>query len=60
MVLFFTLSGFPIVSFLYNGMTVGRFLVKRLARILPLAWTAITILILWQGARPEIAIRNAR
>ena len=58
MALFFTLSGFLIVSFLYRGMTVGRFLVKRLARIVPLAWTAITILILWQGAALQVAIRN--
>jgi peptidoglycan/LPS O-acetylase OafA/YrhL len=58
MALFFTLSGFLIVSFLYNGMTVGRFLVKRLARIVPLAWTAITILILWQGAGLQLMIRN--
>jgi peptidoglycan/LPS O-acetylase OafA/YrhL len=58
MALFFTLSGFLIVSFLYKGMTVGRFLVKRLARIVPLAWAAITILILWQGAAWQVMIRN--
>lgn len=58
MALFFTLSGFLIVSFLYDGMTVPRFLMKRLARILPLAWVAIAILSIWHGALTTELLRN--
>lgn len=45
MALFFALSGFLIVRFLAEGMPLGTFVVRRLARILPLAWVAM--LILW-------------
>lgn len=49
MALFFALSGFLIVRFLAEGMTVGIFVVRRLARILPLAWVAMMILWLASG-----------
>ena len=58
MAIFFTLSGFLIVSFLHAGAPVGQFLVRRLARIVPLAWTAIAALVLWQGADLVTVARN--
>ncbi|MGN6058693.1 MAG: acyltransferase family protein [Sphingomicrobium sp.] len=47
MALFFTLSGFLITQFLAGGMSIPDFLARRLARILPLSWLAITMLLLW-------------
>src|SRR5579864_2417844 len=41
MALFFTLSGFLIVSFLDAGMPVKTFLLKRCARVVPLSWAAM-------------------
>jgi peptidoglycan/LPS O-acetylase OafA/YrhL len=58
MALFFTLSGFLIVTFLYGGMPVGRFVIKRLARIVPLAWTAMLALALWQQPNAMTLARN--
>lgn len=58
MALFFTLSGFLIVSFLSNGMSVSDFLVRRIARIVPLAWTAVLVLVLWRHPDPITAYRN--
>jgi peptidoglycan/LPS O-acetylase OafA/YrhL len=43
MALFFTLSGFLITRFLLHRSHVGDFLVRRFARILPLAWLALLI-----------------
>src|SRR4051794_24900910 len=58
MALFFTLSGFLIVSFLAGGMRVGDFLARRLARIVPLCWLAVTVLLLWHPADFITALRN--
>jgi peptidoglycan/LPS O-acetylase OafA/YrhL len=58
MALFFTLSGFLITQFLAAGMPVRDFLARRLARIIPLGWAAVTILLLWNGASGLVAIRN--
>lgn len=49
MALFFALSGFLIVRFLAEGMPLGTFAVRRLARIIPLAWMAMAILWLTNG-----------
>ena len=46
MALFFTLSGFLITRFLLHRPEVRGFLVRRLFRIVPLAWTAMLILAL--------------
>ncbi len=43
MAIFFTLSGFLITSFLLHRANVGDFLIRRLCRILPLAWLALAI-----------------
>lgn len=49
MALFFALSGFLIVQFLANGTAVSAFVIRRLARILPLAWLAMIVLFLAFG-----------
>jgi peptidoglycan/LPS O-acetylase OafA/YrhL len=49
MALFFALSGFLIIQFLADGMPLTTFATRRLARILPLAWTAMVILWLIGG-----------
>ncbi|NUT01577.1 MAG: acyltransferase [Sphingomonas sp.] len=46
MALFFTLSGFLIVQFLAAGTPLEIFVLKRLARIVPLSWAAILFLLL--------------
>lgn len=43
MALFFTLSGFLITRFLLNNARVTDFLIRRLCRIVPLAWVALAI-----------------
>jgi peptidoglycan/LPS O-acetylase OafA/YrhL len=43
MAIFFCLSGFLITSFLLTHASVGDFLIRRLCRILPLAWVALIV-----------------
>lgn len=50
MAVFFTLSGFLIVSILQRDTDTGRFLVRRVARIVPLAWVALALSLPLQGA----------
>lgn len=53
MALFFTLSGFLITRFMLDRPEPGPFLVRRVLRILPLAWAATVVLFLaawWQGS----------
>ncbi|WP_340313799.1 acyltransferase family protein [Rhizorhabdus argentea] len=50
MSIFFVLSGFLIVSILWRDQHVGRFLARRLARIVPLAWLAVLIVFSLEGA----------
>lgn len=52
MAIFFTLSGFLITRFLLDRPDWQPFLIRRLLRILPLAWTAMIVLYLAQMARP--------
>lgn len=58
MALFFTLSGFLIVQFLASGMAVPDFLARRFARILPLCYTAVTVLVLWHSYDVATVVRN--
>ena len=58
MALFFTLSGFLIVQFLAAGAPLGLFVMKRLARIVPLSWAAMAILLLWHSYDSTTIIRN--
>lgn len=52
MAVFFCLSGFLIVRLLLRDPRVSVFLVRRFARILPLAWLALAFAFLVYGARP--------
>ncbi|HJP69788.1 MAG TPA: acyltransferase, partial [Sphingomicrobium sp.] len=58
MALFFTLSGFLITQFLIAGISVGDFLARRLARIVPLCWSALVILFLWHHYDAPTVARN--
>jgi peptidoglycan/LPS O-acetylase OafA/YrhL len=58
MALFFTLSGFLIVSFLDAGMPVRTFLLKRCARVVPLSWAAMIFLVLIERYDPITIARN--
>lgn len=58
MALFFTLSGFLIVRFLAGGAPLGLFVIKRVARIVPLAWSAMAALMLWHHYPPDVVLRN--
>ena len=54
MSLFFFLSGFLIVSMLSRNDNVLSFLVRRLCRIVPLAWGFLVVLLFFTGASFEI------
>jgi peptidoglycan/LPS O-acetylase OafA/YrhL len=58
MALFFTLSGFLITRFLLSSPHVGDFLIRRLFRILPIAWLGLIAAFLIEPATPEQWIRN--
>jgi len=53
MSLFFILSGFLIVSMLVRNSNVASFLVRRICRIVPLAWIFLIVVLLFNGAGPE-------
>jgi peptidoglycan/LPS O-acetylase OafA/YrhL len=50
MAIFFTLSGFLITSFLLHRPSIGSFLIRRLFRIVPLAWVTCIGYLLLHGA----------
>ncbi len=58
MAVFFTLSGFLIVSILQRDPDIGRFLVRRIARILPLAWLALILTLPLEKVGPPVWISN--
>lgn len=58
MALFFCLSGFLITQFLSTDPRVGIFLIKRIFRIVPLAWLAITILLFFNDSSNFKAFAN--
>jgi peptidoglycan/LPS O-acetylase OafA/YrhL len=49
MSIFFCLSGFLITSFLVRRPNVSSFIVRRLCRILPLAYLYLVVVLLWYG-----------
>jgi len=53
MALFFTLSGFLITNFLLHNSSVTDFLIRRIARIIPLAWLFLIIVLPITDASPE-------
>ncbi len=56
MALFFAISGFLIVRFLAEGMPLGVFALRRGARIVPLAWTAmIALFVVTDASLRELA-----
>lgn len=52
MAIFFTLSGFLITRLLLRNSEILPFLIRRLMRIVPLAWAAVTIL--YVANRPDV------
>ena len=58
MAMFFTLSGFLIVSILQRDADVGRFLVRRVSRIVPLAWTVLAVTLPGQAVGTPVWIAN--
>ena len=50
MALFFTLSGFLITRFLVEHSSITDFLIRRFFRIVPLAWLAMLVVLLMDGA----------
>lgn len=58
MAIFFALSGFLIVSLLLRDDSVVPFLIKRLFRILPLAWLYTLVVIAGQGASWDVIAAN--
>lgn len=55
MALFFSLSGFLITHILLKDDRVAPFLLKRVARIVPLAWAAIIVIfLLWDEGRHNV------
>jgi peptidoglycan/LPS O-acetylase OafA/YrhL len=58
MALFFTLSGFLITNFLIHKRSVTDFLIRRLARVVPLAWLCMSIALIWVGASSDMWLAN--
>ncbi|WP_322964767.1 acyltransferase family protein [Sphingomonas fuzhouensis] len=58
MAIFFALSGFLIVSLLLRDDAVIPFIIKRLFRIVPLAWLYILVVIAGQGASWDVVGAN--
>lgn len=58
MVLFFILSGFLITLSLQMNIGIRTFAIRRLLRIVPLAWVAMLILLISNQAKPDIWAAN--
>jgi peptidoglycan/LPS O-acetylase OafA/YrhL len=58
MALFFILSGFLITSMLSNNPDIGKFLKRRIVRILPLAWLAMAVILPLSGASLQQYLAN--
>jgi peptidoglycan/LPS O-acetylase OafA/YrhL len=58
MVIFFNLSGFLIARMLLRDPHVASFVIRRLFRIIPLAWASIAVLATWSGASLTTILAN--
>lgn len=58
MVVFFNLSGFLIARMLLHDPHVPSFVIRRLFRIIPLAWVSMAVLALWSGASMTVVLAN--
>ncbi|MGE8175817.1 acyltransferase family protein [Pseudomonas fluorescens] len=58
MAIFFTLSGFLITSFLLSNSSVVDFLIRRIFRIVPLAWLYMAIALLVMNSSSDFYIAN--
>lgn len=58
MALFFTLSGFLITRFLLHRPNVVDFVIRRLSRILPLAWLCMAIVLIWADSPVSTWLAN--
>jgi len=58
MAIFFTLSGFLIVNILLGRTGALAFLIRRLARIVPLAWLVLALVLFFHSAEPMEWIAN--
>ena len=56
--LFFAISGFLIVRFLAEGIALSAFAARRLARILPLSWTAMLAIWALNGSALDKLVAN--
>lgn len=58
MVIFFTLSGFLITSTLLNNDSIVEFLIRRISRIVPLAWLCAAIILYATNASADTYLAN--
>jgi len=58
MAIFFTLSGFLITNFLLNNSSVVDFLIRRIFRVVPLAWLYMLIALPVMNSTPDFYITN--
>ena len=56
--IFFFLSGYLVVSMLYKNPSILSFMIRRLFRVIPLAWIAVTILIIANRPAFEVGFAN--
>lgn len=58
MALFFVLSGFLITRLLLKDARPAPFMARRIFRIVPLAWLAMAILVIWNRPTWDVALAN--
>ncbi len=58
MALFFTLSGFLITLFLLHHTSVLDFLIRRFCRIIPLAWVAVAVAVVYSHSSTSACLAN--
>lgn len=58
MVIFFVLSGFLITNMLSDDQDIRRFLIRRIFRIVPLAWAAMLVALVMAKAEADVYFRH--